>query len=392
MASQPPPIPPQTNQPPSTPPSAAGALPADAQAEAIELYDGPVITIWQHPFVQDVLPFITSLVLHIGLIVMAYLFVEVSKAVVAEFTEREQIIIPDVEIGDANGPPGGIPHPGLGGDPTRDAKQDRFRDVPPDSKGIAMKPGTALIPDMGGGQGQGEAGSGPMALGPGMIGRGMGVGFGSGDGAGSGTGDGSGILAPFGKPGGGGGIGPKSDFIGSGGSNVRRVAYVCDASGSMLNMFDALRFEIRKSVDKLQPNQSFNVIFFQDPGCAAADKSGLMPAVPEKKRLTYDFLDKFTVRGLTDPIPALDLAFSQKPDLIYLLTDGDFNKQGNEAVVKYCRDKTADGKTKINTIAFVNQTSAKESVLDMEYVKALQQIAKDSGGRFIYVSEEQMGQ
>jgi hypothetical protein len=337
---------------------------------------------WQLPFVQNVLPFITSLTLHLTLIIIVGLLVSVYKNVTLN-VNREQIIIPDSEMTE-EGPPGGIPHPGLGGDPTRDAAQDKFPDVPKDSKGIALNPGPNLqVSLMGGGAGS-EEGSSLIGVGPGG-----GVGNGIGTGVGSGEGDGTGLLAPFGAPGGGGGIGPKSNFIGLGG-NAKRIAYVCDASGSMLNMFDSLRVEIRKSVDNLKAIQAFNIIFFQEQGFSTPDKASLMLATADNKRKAFDFLDKMYVKGETNPIPALEVAFRQGPELIYLLTDGDFNGPGNDTVVKYCAEKTKDGKCKINTIAFIGKDE-KDNPQDLEFVKALQTIAKNSGGKFRHVTDEDMG-
>ena len=95
------------------------------------------------------------------------------------------------------------------------------------------------------------------------IGSGGGVGAAVGSGAGSGNGDG-GALSPFGVPGGGGGLGPKSPFMGISG-NAHTIAYVCDASGSMLVKMVQLKDQLRTAVKKLQPVQSFSVIFFADP-------------------------------------------------------------------------------------------------------------------------------
>ena len=39
--------------------------------------------------------------------------------------------------------------------------------------------------------------------------------------------------------------------------------------------------------------------------------------------------------------------------LAYLLTDGDFSGPGNEKVVEFCKKMTADGRCKINTIAYI---------------------------------------
>jgi hypothetical protein len=398
---QPKPLPPQP-APQAQPQSAPDAPPSEPSMAAIEAAAPPNIddpiqqvpqqeqrSFWQQPFVQDVLPFLTSLVLHIGLIVFGYMMLKVGQAVVVAL-RQEQIIVPEAEMV-AAGPEGGIPHPGLGGDPTRDAAQDKFPDVPKDSKGLAEKPGPTLQVSLIGGGGGESDGQTPIGLGANTtLGSGSGVGAGLGKGYGSGVGDGTGALAPFGVPGGGGGLGPKSNFIGLGG-NAKKIAYVCDASGSMLNMFDSLRIELRKSIENLRPIQSFNVVFFQDQGFKAADQNVLIMGNPENKRKVYDFLDKMFVRGETNPIPALEAVAKMQPELIYLLTDGDFSGPGNQAVIDYCQKKFGETKTKINTIAFISKES-KDNPQDLEYVKALQQIAKNSGGQFKHVTDDDMGQ
>ena len=112
---------------------------------------------------------------------------------------------------------------------------------------------------------------------------------------------------------------------------------------------------------------------------------------PENKRKVYDFLDKMFVRGETNPIPALETVAKMQPELIYLLTDGDFSGPGNQAVIDFCQKRFGETKTKINTIAFVSKDS-KDNPQDLEYVKALQQIAKNSGGQFKHVTDDDMGQ
>jgi hypothetical protein len=80
-----------------------------------------------------------------------------------------------------------------------------------------------------------------------------------------------------------------------------------------------------------------------------------------------------------------------QPELIYLLTDGDFSGPGNQAVVEYCAKQFGATKTKINTIAFVARES-NDNPTDLEYVKVLQQIAKSSGGKFKFVTDDDLGQ
>jgi hypothetical protein len=405
MAIQPPPVPPAPNKGPAPkpptpqasppPPPTPNPGPNPSVVPYVNAPPGPddpgyvePVDFWQQPFVQSVLPFLTSLVLHISLIIIGLVTFQVVKVVVTP-REKEQIIVPDSDIqATEDQPEGGIPHPGLGGDPTRDAAQDKFPDVPKDSKGIADVKGPNMLASLaGGGGGETDIGASVIGIGPGGS-SGTGIGTGKGTGLGSGDGDGSGVLAPFGVPGGGGGVGPRSNFLGMGG-RAHKVAYVCDASGSMLDMFDSLRVEIRKSVDGLIPTQAFNIIFFQEQSVAAADKASLIMANPESKRRAFEFLDNMVVRGETNPIPALELAFKQQPELIYMLTDGEF--PDNQKVIDFCKQKTADGKIKINTIAFIGKEHAAKDPMALEYVKVLQTIAKNSGGNFKFVHDEDLG-
>ena len=143
MTLQPPPTAPNSTPPPPLPPPANAPLPPEAPQEQEPVVMRPS-SIWQHPFVVNVLPFLTSLSLHIGIIVIGVLTMQVVK-LVREDVNKEQIIIPEAAMVES-APEGGLPHPGLGNDPTRDAAQDQFPDVPKDSRGIAQKPGTNLLP------------------------------------------------------------------------------------------------------------------------------------------------------------------------------------------------------------------------------------------------------
>jgi hypothetical protein len=333
-------------------------------------------TFWQSPFVQDVLPFVTSLVLHILLIGLGILFYQAVRIVVDN--TKVPVVIPDATIIEG-AEVGGIPHPGLGGDETRDAKQDQFKDIPPDSTGIAEKPSTSLQMALtGGGAGDNDDATIAVGASSGAFGKGSGTGIGSGSGVGSGTGDGGGPLAPFGIPGGGGGIGPKSPFMGVSG-NAMKVVYLCDSSGSMMTKFDTLRQELRKACDTLKPIQSFDIMFFSEDGFVALDRQ-LMLAVPETKRKAYDFLDKTAPHGSSDPIPGLKAAFATQPQLIYMLTDGDF--PNNAQVLEEIRKLNKDKKVKINTIAFMDR--------DESYEKFLKQVADENGGLFKFVSDAEL--
>jgi hypothetical protein len=335
---------------------------------------------WQQPFVQNVLPLITSVILLATILILAIILVPKIIQATRQVTQ-EQLIIPDASFAE-NGQPGGIPNPGLGNDPMREGRQEEFANVAQNSEGWANKASQTLTQTMlSGGLGENAADVSVIGVGP-NSGSGKGSGVGQGPGTGAGTGDGSGALAPFGPAGGGGGIGPKFMKVGFGG-NVRSIIFLCDASGSMIPKMPYLKEELMNAVDKLKPIQWFNVEFFvNDKPQQLADH--LLPATPENKRKCAEFLNAVAAAGSpTDPIVSLTLAFKQQPQLIFLLTDGDFSD--NAAVLTRVRQMNASGKTKVNTIAFVGENDT-----DKEFINTLTQIAKETGGVFKRVAESEV--
>jgi len=137
--------------------------------------------------------------------------------------------------------------------------------------------------------------------------------------------------ADFGLTTGGSGAGPKSRFFGTGGS-AYHIVYVVDRSGSMIETFDEVRAEMKRSILQLSPAQAFHVIFFSSGVPKENPPRRLVYATQENKRAALRYLDKIQPHGQTDPIPALERAFAvlkNRPNrkrgmLIYLLTDGEF--------------------------------------------------------------------
>ena len=344
------------------PPDASAEVERPPSLEEALLH--PRLKLAQQPFVQNVVPFAASLLLHIGLLVIGLLLWKEYEQ--SRIVEVEQVIIPDAAIVD--GDVGGIPNPGLDGDPTRMAASDL---VPENtrSEGWNREPSKSLQAALLGGSGETTPDT--------VIGIGAGQSLGTGKGTGVGSGEG-GASAPFGVPGGGRGAGPRSPFMGVSG-NARTVAYVCDASGSMMGLpFDLLKLELRKAIDVLVPSQAFNVSFFQKGAAEAFSKRSMVVANPNNKSLAYEWLQQLTVASNSDPIPSLRLIFSQQPQLIYLLTDGAFDD--NNAVIAEIRRLNNQKKTRINTIAFFSPDAHASDRKMCEDV--LRTIATENGGQF----------
>ena len=336
--------------------------------EPLEVVDDPHephLTFWQQPFVQNVLPLMTSLALHLGILLLGLLTYKAYT--VSRIVSEEQVIIPDAAI--VEGDVGGIPNPGLDGDPTRPAASDL---VPENtrSEGWNRQPSKSLQAALLGGSGE----TAPDTV----IGIGAGQSLGKGKGTGVGSGEGEGASARFGVPGGGRGMGPRSPFMGVSG-NARTVAYVCDASGSMMGLpFELVKVELKKAIDALVPTQAFNICFFQESEAEAFSKRSLVVANPTNKNQAYEWIQRIPFRSKTDPLPSLRLIFVQRPQLIYLLTDGAFDD--NDAVIAEIRKLNAEKRTRINTIAFFIPEAAESHRKMCEDV--LRQIASENGGQF----------
>jgi len=374
--SQPSPLPQPIPTP--TPPKTPEKTPAEGEAAAAALEIKPQPSFLQQPWVQTALPFATSLILHLSIILVVVVFFKVAPSVFK--AAREQIIVPDAAmVNDA--PVGGVQNPGLGTDPNRASAQDKVEVA--DSSGLNDKKTQSLSQSLMGGGAADGATDNVIGLGAHTgIGSGGGVGAALGAGTGSGSGDG-GALSPFGVPGGGGGLGPKSPFMGISG-NGRRIVYLVDASGSMLSVFPAVKQQLMESISRLQPVQAFNVIVFHEDEAelAAMSKNGLLMANPDNKIAAGKFTEEQGAMGGTDPIPGIKLAFTQKPDLVYVLTDGFDNVDSFQAIIDLFHNLNT-GHAKVDAIMLKSRD-------DPELERVLRAITDDAHGTFKMIDEKDL--
>jgi hypothetical protein len=367
---QPSPLP----QPVPAPVPPADAANAEAAPPEPEFKARP--SFFQEPWVQTAIPFGTSLILHLSIILIVVVFFKVAPSIVKAV--KEQIIVPDAAmVNDA--PVGGVQNPGLGTDPNRAAAQDQVQVA--DASGLNDKKTESLSQSLMGGGASDSAADNVIGLGAHTgLGSGGGVGAAMGAGTGEGTGDG-GALSPFGVPGGGGGLGPKSPFMGISG-NGRKIVYLVDASGSMLSVFPRVKEELMASISHLQPVQAFNVIVFHEDATdmQTMSKGGLLMANPDNKIAAGKFTDEQGAMGGTDPIPAIKLCFQQKPDLVYVLTDGFDNVESFQAIIDMFKNLNG-GHAKVNAIMLKSRD-------DPELEHVLKSITDDAGGTFKIIDEK----
>jgi hypothetical protein len=201
-----------------------------------------------------------------------------------------------------------------------------------------------------------------------VIGVGSGGGFGQG-GVGSGLGDRD--LA---------GGGPVGSLWGVGeGQLAKSIVYVLDRSGSMGGTFGMLQRELMRAVGSLNEDQTFNVIWFNE-GPATQLAEQMLPATIDSKREAFKAIKRIFPSGHTEPVDAVRLGLTYKPDVLFLLSDGDFG-ENNQQVVRLINQKNKHKTTVINTILFVYDTGGDGD-------RVLRAIADANKGTFKHVTEE----
>ncbi|QEF96771.1 hypothetical protein Mal15_08010 [Stieleria maiorica] len=119
------------------------------------------------------------------------------------------------------------------------------------------------------------------------------------------------------------------DFCGvDGGGN--HFVYLVDSSGSMGNAFESARAELLRSINLLKPEQRFYVIFFDAQpdymrlSSLDQDEPRSVYATPENKHRLQRWAKTIRMDRGRAPYDALPFALELNPDVIFLLSDGEF--------------------------------------------------------------------
>ena len=158
-----------------------------------------------------------------------------------------------------------------------------------------------------------------------------------------------------------------------------RIVFMCDVDVDSRAVFDILCVKpLQKSIEGLQPSQSFNVVFLGSEVAVPLLDKKLLPASAANKQRLCDYCEKYTPLGPADVRPGIEAAFAMHPDVIFFLCDpSDFPDP--KAIEELFRTLNADHKCKVNTISFMDEDHQGEDLL--------KKISADSGGKFKYVSK-----
>jgi hypothetical protein len=154
-------------------------------------------------------------------------------------------------------------------------------------------------------------------------------------------------------------VGREADFFGVA-AGGRRFVYVVDKSSSMSGeRFEMAREELLRSLNKLKPNQSFFVIFYDDVAYPQPSKK-LAPARISNVRRMSSWVKNAVSQGGTAPMDAIERAINFEPDAIFILSDGEFD----QSVVTQTTRLNEDSPVRIHTIGFQNNAETLRAIAE----------------------------
>ena len=175
-----------------------------------------------------------------------------------------------------------------------------------------------------------------------------------------------------------------TEFFGSF-TDQRKICYVVDCSGSMQGRLAMVKAQLNSSIQNLQPDQYFYLIFFKENKLIESGHGRLSRATPKSKKAAYAMIDKMKFSGPTNAVNAIERAMGirdylgKSPALIYFLTDGfdlgENQTTGFAASIEKMRKKLAPS-ARINTIGFWIGASDQ---------KILRAVAQNSNGQFVNI-------
>lgn len=158
---------------------------------------------------------------------------------------------------------------------------------------------------------------------------------------------------------------------------AKRVVFLIDKSGSMFDFFDHLRVHLAQVVTDMKPYQKFELIFFDER--AEAWQGRLVNASGGRKRAASRFMNGIVTNGQTKPDRAIRMALALKPDLMFILSDGEFDAKVVSLIAKLNKGR----KTQINTLYAHEHEGGRAD--------NLRRIAQENRGRYRRIGTGDLG-
>jgi hypothetical protein len=168
-----------------------------------------------------------------------------------------------------------------------------------------------------------------------------------------------------------------------------KFVYVLDHSGSMGELggkpLREAKKELLASLDDLNEQNQFYLIFYNEqPRLFDMGTSlGRLPfATPANKKQAANFISGITVGGGTDHMSALVAALRFRPDVIFLLTDGEEKDDPTPEDLKRL-DRLNGGSSIINVVQFADAPRPETSLI---------KLAQQNRGKHVFVDIKNYGE
>lgn len=177
----------------------------------------------------------------------------------------------------------------------------------------------------------------------------------------------------------------QTSFMGNQGGNARRLVYLVDASGSLIDTLPQVLAELQRSIEQLSPQQSFTVLFFSGDQVHEPDSGGLSPATAAHKARIIAWTQEIRVHGKTNPLPALERALSYQPQLIFLLSDNllsghQLSEEAQDQLLQRVHGLNT-ARTRICTIQFLYP----DPMTRLGLPGTLERLAEETGGTYRFM-------
>ncbi|MEE9212449.1 MAG: FHA domain-containing protein [Phycisphaeraceae bacterium] len=142
--------------------------------------------------------------------------------------------------------------------------------------------------------------------------------------------------------------------------NAGSVAFLIDASGSLVDTLPLVIERVSGLIAELEPAQRFTVIFFQGGKVIEVKPAGLRPATDERKTQVTQWMDpargRVIPRGAANPVNALRRAIGYAPDHLCICSDNIVGTRAGQVdqaqLLSVLAELNEDKRVRISTIQF----------------------------------------
>ncbi len=146
----------------------------------------------------------------------------------------------------------------------------------------------------------------------------------------------------------------------------------------------AAKAELLASIDELNSSQQFHIVFYNHQPMLfkpTMSATKMFFATTENKRAARYFVSEMPAAGGTHHVPALEMAIRMKPDVIFLLTDGEEKDDPTPQDIKDL-ERLNNGRASINLIQFAEEPRPDSTLV---------QLAKESRGKYQFIDVRRAG-